>query len=237
MTRGAEDRGQKTEGGQGKPFVTRLSRSFALYASHLKRLFYPSLSSAAKQRFPSFCLPPSVFCLLSSVFLLSCENDLGRVNEDNQRKPNIEEAYKIQSYLSQNGNLRAKLVSPFMLRYAMDTSYLEFPRTLHVDFYDSLGKVESQVDALYGKYFETRSQVYLRDSVVVFNVKGDTLRSPDLWWDQNTKKFFTDKNIRLRTKDKRMYGGKGFTAEQDLSGWTIFQPTGIITVADSIMAN
>lgn len=183
-----------------------------------------------------FRLPSSVFSLLSSFFLFACENDMGKINEDNQRKANIEEAYNIQSFLSQNGNLRAKLISPFMLRYAMDTSYLEFPKTLHVNFFDSLGNVESQVDALYGKYFETRSQVYLRDSVVVFNVKGDTLRTPDLWWDQSTKKFYTDKSIRLRTKDKRLYGGKGFTADQDLNNWTIFQPTGILIVPDSMMA-
>ncbi|WP_172623178.1 LPS export ABC transporter periplasmic protein LptC [Flavisolibacter ginsenosidimutans] len=171
-----------------------------------------------------------IFCLC----LLGCENDPDIVNQKNDRKPNLEEAYNIQSFLSQNGNLRAKLTSPFMLRYAMDTSYLEFPKTLHVNFFDSTGKVESQVDALYGKYFETRNKVYLRDSVVVFNVKGDTLRSPDLWWDQNTKKFYTDNFIRLRTKDKRLYGGKGFEADQDLNRWTIFQPTGIIYVPDSM---
>ena len=172
--------------------------------------------------------------LLFCSFILGCENDPDVVNQKNDRKPNLEEAYNIQSFLSQNGNLRAKLTSPFMLRYAMDTSYLEFPKTLHVNFFDSTGKVESQVDALYGKYFETRNKVYLRDSVVVFNVKGDTLRSPDLWWDQNTKKFYTDNFIRLRTKDKRLYGGKGFEADQDLNRWTIFQPTGVIYVPDSM---
>lgn len=173
----------------------------------------------------------------SCLLFWACENDPSVVNNNEGRKANIEEAHNIQTFLSQNGNLRAKLVAPFMLRYTLDTTYLEFPRTLHVNFYDSVGKVESQVDALYGKYFETRSLVYLRDSVVVFNVKGDTLRTPDLWWDQNTKKFYTEKNIRLRTKDKRLYGGKGFVADQDLNNWSIFKPEGIILVADTLMGN
>jgi LPS export ABC transporter protein LptC len=173
----------------------------------------------------------------SCLLFWACENDPDVVNKNTERKANIEEANNIQTFLSQNGNLRAKLVSPFMLRYTLDTTYLEFPRTLHVNFFDSTGKVESQVDALYGKYFETRSLVYLRDSVVVFNVKGDTLRTPDLWWDQSTKKFYTEKKIRLRTKDKRLYGGKGFVADQDLNNWSIFQPEGIILVADTLMAN
>lgn len=170
----------------------------------------------------------------SCLFFFSCENDPAVVGGANDRKANVEEGRNIESLLTQNGKPKAKLVSPYMLRYSLDTTYLEFPRTLHVNFFDSLGKTESQVDALYGKYFETRSLVYLRDSVVVFNVKGDTLRSPDLWWDQNTRKFYTEKNIRLRTKDKRLYGGKGFEADQDLTHWIIFDPTGTITIPDSM---
>ena len=175
--------------------------------------------------------------LLCCPLFFSCENDPKDVEGNNTRKANVEVAYNVESYLSQGGVMKAKLISPYMLRYNLDTSYLEFPKTLHVNFFDSLGKIESQVDALYGKYFETRNLVYLKDSVVVFNVKGDTLRSPDLWWDQNTKKFFTEKHIRLRTKDKKIYGGRGFEADQDLNHWTIFEPSGIITVADSVMAN
>ena len=174
--------------------------------------------------------------VLACIFIVSCENDPDVVNRINERKPAIEEAFKIESFLSSNGKLRAKLVSPYMLRFTMDTSYLEFPRSLHVNFFDSTGQVESQVDALYGKYLETQSKVYLRDSVVAFNIKGDTLRSPDLWWDQNTKKFYTDKVVRFKSASKIIYGGKGFEADQDLTHYTIFQPTGIIMVPDSMMA-
>ena len=176
---------------------------------------------------------------LGCLFFFSCENDPGVVNSTNDRKANIEEARNIQSFLSQNGNLRAKLVAPFMLRYAMDTSYLEFPKTLHVNFYDSSGKVESELNAQYGKYFETRSLVYLRDSVVVFNVKGDTLRTPDLWWDQSTKKFYTDNRVRIQRKGQRVIGGKGMEASQDLDDITIFQieSPSYISVPDSMRAN
>jgi LPS export ABC transporter protein LptC len=175
----------------------------------------------------------------SCLFVYSCENDPGDIPQNNVRKANIEEAYNIQSFLSQNGELRAKLMSPFMLRYIMDTSYLEFPRTLHVNFYDSSGKVESQLDALYGKYFETRSLVYLRDSVVVFNIKGDTLRTPDLWWDQNTKKFYTDSRVRIQRKGQRIIGGRGMEATQDLSNILIYhlESPSYITVPDSMMVD
>ena len=176
------------------------------------------------------------FLFFAGCLLSGCENDPELVNRTNEREPSIEEAFNITSYLSSNGRLRAKLTAPYMKRYTLDTSYLEFSRSLHVNFYDSTGKIESQVDALYGKYLETQSKVYLRDSVIAFNVKGDTLRTPDLWWDQNTKKFYTDKVVRFKSASKIIYGGKGFEADQDLSNYTIFQPTGIIMVPDSMAA-
>lgn len=177
------------------------------------------------------------FLFFCSVY--ACENDRSVVEGGTERKPSIEEALNVQSLLSQNGNLRARLVAPYMIRYTLDTTYVEFPKTLHVNFYDSLGRVESQLDALYGKYLETRSRVYLRDSVVVFNVKGDTLWSPDLWWDQNTKKFYTDSLVRIHRKDQRIIGGRGMEATQDLNDVTIYhiQSPSYITVPDSLRGN
>ncbi len=194
--------------------------------------------SNVKYKLRLFCVSRLTFYFVCCLFFLSCENDPEVVNRNNQRKPNIEEAFNIQSFLSQNGSLRAKLVAPYMLRYSLDTSYIEFPRTLHVNFYDSTGQVESQVDALYGKYLETQSKVFLRDSVVAFNIKGDTLRTPDLWWDQNTRKFYTDNVVRIYRKGQNIIGGRGMVATQDLSDITIFQiePPSLINVPDS-MAN
>jgi LPS export ABC transporter protein LptC len=167
------------------------------------------------------------------LFFFGCENDPGKIASTNASRALVDEATGVESLLSQDGRPRAFLKAPFMLRYTADTSYTEFPKTLHVSFYDSSGKVESQLTARYGKYYETRNKVYLRDSVVVFNQKGDTLRAPDLWWDQNTRKFYTDKYIRLRQKDRRI-NGKGFEADQDLSHSMVFYPTGLLIVPDSV---
>ncbi len=68
--------------------------------------------------------------------------------------------------------------------------------------------------------------------MVVSNIQGDTLKCPELWWDQNTRKFFTDSVVRLKTVDKTIYGGKGMQADQDLNSWSIFQPTGILLMKE-----
>ena len=104
-------------------------------------------------------------------------------------------------------------------------------------FFDSLGKEQSRLDAHYGKYMETLNKAYLRDSVVVANATGDTLWTPDLWWDQNTQRFYTDKKVRIYRKGDRIYGGLGLEAKQDLSDILIRQPTGVVNVPDSMTAH
>lgn len=164
----------------------------------------------------------------SCSFLWGCENSDKAIQEWTETKVLAEEAHNINTLFSQNGRMRARLTAPLMLRYTTDTVYVEFPRSLHVDFYDSTGKKESEVSALYGKYFETTNRVYLRDSVVVANVQGDTLRCPDLWWNQSTGKFYTDKMVRVKTSDQQVNGGRGLEADQDLTNITIFETTGVI---------
>ena len=168
-------------------------------------------------------------------FLCSCENDEATIINYTKNVVMVEEATNIESYLSQAGKLKAKLKAPLMLRVSADTLYVEFPKKLHVDFYNDSTKIETYLDAKYGKYFESLGKVYLRDSVVVITMKGDTLRSPDLWWDRNQKLFYTDKYAVYHGVGKNIYGGKGMTASQDLKDITFNTASGNVEVKDDGM--
>jgi LPS export ABC transporter protein LptC len=171
----------------------------------------------------------------SCLFFFSCENDQKTIDEWTGKRVLVEEARNVETFLSQQGVLKAKLVAPIMIRQQSDTIYTEFPKKLHVDFYDTAAVRESWLDARYGKYFENLNKVLLRDSVVVINIKGDTLQTSELWWDQNTKKFYTDKVVRIAQKTKNIYGGKGMVADQDLSNIEIKYPTGNVLMDNTIL--
>jgi LPS export ABC transporter protein LptC len=168
--------------------------------------------------------------LCSCLFFFACENDDRAINEWTEKVVMVEEATKVETFFSQNGKLRAKLTAPYMIRSQADTTYTEFPKSLHVDFYDSLLRKESFLDARYGKYFEHLNKVWLRDSIQVININGDTLTTSELWWDQNIQKFYTDKEVRIATKSKNIYGGKGMEASQDLNQVIIKYPSGTALV-------
>jgi LPS export ABC transporter protein LptC len=170
---------------------------------------------------------------LITFLITGCENDVKTIKELTENKVAQEEATNVESFLSQDGKMKARLTAPLMIHVAADTVYWEFPNTLHVDFYNDSTKIETRLDSKYGKYFETSNKVYLRDSVVVINIKGDTLKTPDLWWDQSTKLFYTDKYAIYHGIGKDIYGGKGLTATQDLTSITFNQPTGTVQVSDT----
>ena len=166
-------------------------------------------------------------------FVWSCENDVKKVNDWTKNVVMVEEATQVESFLSQEGKMKAWLTAPLMLRVAADTLYVEFPNSLHVDFYDDSTKIETRLDCKYGKYLEAFNKVYLRDSVVVINIKGDTLKCRDLWWDQNTKLFYSDNYSEYRTKEKIVHGGKGIEATQDFSRVTFREVTGVLQMKEN----
>ena len=173
--------------------------------------------------------------LCGCLLFLGCENDERTINAWTEKKVMVEEAVNVNALFSQTGNLKANLKAPLMLRYQGDTIYVEFPKSLHVDFFDSSGKRESWLDARYGKHFESLNKVLLRDSVTVINIKGDTLATAELWWDQNLKKFFTDSVVRITTKDKQIRGGQGLEASQDLNYTLIKKPTGTVLMGSDVL--
>jgi len=173
--------------------------------------------------------------LLVLLFFSSCENDPKEIENWTKKAELREEAKTIESYLSQSGVMKAKLVAPLMYRYQRDTVFTEFPNTLHVDFYDDSVRVESWLTAKYGIYYDNLNKVFLRDSVMVINKDGDTLRTPELWWDQNQQKFYTDKPSRIDGKDKHIYCRDGIDAPQDMKVFTCHFPTGPFNLKEGIM--
>ena len=167
-------------------------------------------------------------CLLGCFFVVSCENDVKKIDALLSKKTGLEEGKDIESYLSQDGLLKARLRSPYMLLYLVDTPYLEFPRKLHVDFYNDSTKIESTLDAMYARYRENQRIVYLKDSIVVINIlQGDTLKTDELWWDQNKQQFYTERDVEIRKPTQTIFG-KGLTAKQNFSEYTIFKINGIV---------
>lgn len=177
------------------------------------------------------------FALIGVAALFSCENSESEIKALNNRADQKDVAIKLEGFLSQAGVMRARLTAPYMEKITpsnpADTSYVEFPRTLHVDFYNEEKIAESQLDSKYGIYYEKLSKIYLRDSVIIISIKGDTMLCEDVWWDQNTQKFHSDKKTIIKSKEIPYYiAQNGFEASQDLKEKKFFSTSGKLLSAE-----
>ena len=174
-------------------------------------------------------------CIAGCFFFFGCENDIEVIRKMQQNQLTVDEVKEVTSYLSTGGRLKAKLTAPFMLRYYDSVPRVEFPNKLHVDFYNDSMQIESYLDAKHAFYYEQQSRVILTDSVVVIRINGDTLKTNELFWEQNLHKLFTNSDVEIRQKTKTIYG-KGFESDEQLKNFRIDSITGILLVGASRFA-
>ncbi len=172
--------------------------------------------------------------LTGCLFFAACENDPGEVKELFAKKLGIEQATNVKVTFTTGGKTKAILTSPLMLRVQDTAAYIEFPKTLAVDFYNDSGNAESRLTALYARYKENEDIIFLRDSVKVVNTKNETLFCDELYWNRNRVgwEFYTDKAVRIRT-EKQIISGVGMESSQDFKQRLIKKVTGIINIPAS----
>lgn len=159
---------------------------------------------------------------LGCFFLFACsDEEVVEVNDDLLK---LEYSSGVESFMSQNGKIKAKLVSDKMVRALVDSPFVEFPNMIYVEFFNDSGSVETILNAKYAKYREFESKIFLRDSVVIINIiSEDTLTTDELWWDQNIEMFYTDKPAVISKKDGTIARPmKGIKAKQDLSWYEFY---------------
>ncbi len=162
----------------------------------------------------------------SCFFMESCENNVNDVKALGSRAGGIDVGKDVAIYISNGGKLSAKLMAPIMNKYLQDSGrMIEFPKSIKVDFYKDSAKVESKLTAKYAHYIESENKVFLKDDVVVYNILGDTLWCKEMYWDQITSKFHTDKEVIVKQHNpiSKIYG-LGLEANQNLTDIKIFKP-------------
>jgi LPS export ABC transporter protein LptC len=168
----------------------------------------------------------AVTLMSSCFFMTSCENNVNEVKALNSKLGGIDIGKDVAIYVSDNGKMSAKMMAPIMKKFLVDSGkMIVFPNTIKVDFFKDSNVVDSKLSADYAHYIQEENKIYLRGNVVIFNTKGDTLWCKEMYWDQNTTKFHTDKEVVVKQHSpvSKIYG-LGMVASQDLTDITILKP-------------
>lgn len=172
-----------------------------------------------------------MFVVLLGATFSSCKNDKKAI-DDIVTKYHVDEdrAEDVTIIYSEEGITKVRLFAKeFIKKETSKPPYTEMKEGLKVEFFNDSLKVISTLTARYGRYYEEAGNVIIRDSVVVINEKGEELHTEELIWNQNIRKIFTEKFVRINTPTQIMYG-QGLEANEDFSWYRIKKPTGIVQV-------
>lgn len=132
-----------------------------------------------------------------------------------------------------SGRLKAKIFAKQLIGYKKDgNDIVRMPKGVTGNFYNDEGKVESYLSAEKGISYQTQKITEVSQNVVVMNNKGEKLNTEKLIWDQRKQIIYTDKFVRITTKNE-ILTGEGMESKQDFSDWVIKKPRGVISIQDS----
>lgn len=174
----------------------------------------------------------AVVCTMAMLF--SCTNDAKEVRDflADKNMP-IGEAFNIDHRHTDSGRVNIKMRAPLMLDFENRAAhpYNEFPEGLKITTIEKNGD-SMVIEGDYARSYKRTSVSEIRGNVVIFNYADNTkLETEQIYWDQKTSYFFTEKRVTFYIKNDTIRG-TGFEASEDLNSWWIKNQTGVIYVKE-----
>ena len=164
------------------------------------------------------------------ISLTACENSLQEVEMYSAEiDVNKEHGTNVEILYSEKAVIQVKIKAPTLIKFKGEDPYMEMPDKVEMFFYDEAGNVASQLEADYGITFEKRKTMKAVGNVFLVNSKGEQLNAEELIWDQNKKKIYSDKFVKVTTEDEIMFGN-GFESNEDFSEYKVKKLTGQLKI-------
>ena len=170
-----------------------------------------------------------VYLLAICVTLVSCEEEKIVIIEPPYSGP-LATVKDVKTLFSDSASVRIKLSAP--LQYELMNLNREFPDGFELLFLKKDGTIETRLTGDYGIFYKDKGLYKAKGNVVIKNMESqEQLDSEELYWNPETEMIYTDKFVRIRTKDEILMGN-GLEATQDFSKYKILKPTGIFSIKE-----
>lgn len=177
---------------------------------------------------------PELLKFLILILLLSAckKTELSEVSKLTSEKTLPDETgYGIEFIFSDSAKVKAKITAPRMDVYNREDPRVELSEGIEAIFYDNTFRPNAYLFARNGTRKLRERVITLKDSVVVVNLKGDTLRTSELVWDEKTDKVFSKKYVIVKTRAE-IIKSEGFESDPSFSFYKFYNIRGIISLKD-----
>ncbi|MBQ7449474.1 MAG: LPS export ABC transporter periplasmic protein LptC [Paludibacteraceae bacterium] len=165
-------------------------------------------------------------------FITSCEKDFKpriAAIANRAEMPSLK-ADTVTTLISDSGITRYRITTPRWEIYdKADPSHWEFPQGVYLERFAEDLSTEASLKADYAYYNEKEQLWHLKGNVHALNLKGEEFSTPDLYWSQQEESVYSDTIMEIK-KSTSIIKGIGFRSNQQMTEYTILQPTGVFPI-------
>lgn len=166
------------------------------------------------------------------VLFSSCggrKKDLGAAITERDSLP-VMDTRGVSTLISDSGVTRYRINTEEWKVYdRKQPSYWAFEKKIYLEKFDTLFQMEASIEADTAYFFDKKKLWKLIGHVHVQNLKGEKFDTELLYWDQNQKKVYSDKRVRIEQPDQIIYA-RGFESNEQMTKYRFFQTDGIFYV-------
>ena len=142
---------------------------------------------------------------------------------DPQTYPTLKEK-NVTTLYSSEGITRAKAIAPTYHVFGRASEvYWFFPDSIYLEIYDTAFNIQGTVRADTAYRYERRQIWELKGNVYMTNFEGVRFQSEHVFWNEQKETIYSDTVIKITKGETVTIGKKGFTSNQQLTKWEIFQ--------------
>jgi len=169
--------------------------------------------------------------LLAITFVACHENEISETQMPKERAllP-VLTTDSVSTLISDSGITRYRIEAEEWLMYdKTDPPFQEFPKGIYLEQFDEDLTVQASLKADYAYYNENMQIWVLKGNVHALNRKGEQFDTPELNWNQQTHRVYSDSTIHI-TRETSIIEGVGFDSNEEMSKYTILNPTGVFPI-------
>lgn len=169
-----------------------------------------------------------------AILLCACGSRSKRVEQSNITVARAQLAAlttdSVTTLISDSGITRYRIEAPqWSVFDKAEPPYQEFPSGIYLEQFDIDLSVQASLKADYA-YYDEQAQIWtLRGNVHALNREAEQFDTPELFWNQQTHRVYSDSSIHI-TREKSIIQGVGFDSNEEMTQYTILNPTGVFPI-------
>lgn len=178
-------------------------------------------------------LPAAISITIASMMVIvSCGDEKTNTVADITDMRNIPTMLTtdVSTYVSDSGYTRYHITAPMWCVYEeADTPHWTFPNGMNLEKYDDDMNIDATFRADSATYLSSRKLWRFDGNVNMRNTDGDRFATQQLFWDQNSRKVYSDSFMHIE-RSERIIEGYGFDSNEAMTEYTILHPQMILPI-------